>query len=101
MRGTAMQMSAVDANPDDASLLLDLGVTLGKAGVMPQAETPLLRAPAASPCDCRPCFWLGLARTEEGEKPEARESNTHFLALAPSRHNRQIGTARDRLAQLQ
>ncbi|MEO8140399.1 MAG: tetratricopeptide repeat protein [Gemmatimonadota bacterium] len=95
------RMSAVDANPDDASLLLDLGVTLGKAGMMPQAETRLQLAAAANPRDPRPWFWLGLAQMEEGKKTEARESLTHFLALAPSRYDRQIGMARDRLAQLQ
>lgn len=95
------RMSAVDANPDDASLLLDLGVTLGKAGMMPQAETRLQLAAAANPRDPRPWFWLGLAQIEEGKKAEARESLTHFLTLAPSRYDRQIGMARDRLAQLQ
>ncbi len=95
------RMRAVDANPDDASLLLDLGVTLGKAGMMPQAETRLQLAANANPRDPRPWFWLGLAQMEEGKKAEARESLTRFLALAPSRYDRQIGMARDRLAQLQ
>lgn len=95
------RMRAVDANPDDPSLLLDLGVTLGKAGMMPQAETRLQLAANANPRDPRPWFWLGLAQMEEGKKTEARESLTRFLALAPSRYDRQIGMARDRLAQLQ
>jgi Flp pilus assembly protein TadD len=94
-------MRAVDANPDDPSLLLDLGITLGKAGMMPQAETRLQLAATANPRDPRPWFWLGLAQMEEGKKAEARESFTRFLALAPSRYDRQIGMARDRLAQLQ
>jgi tetratricopeptide (TPR) repeat protein len=100
-RAVQERMSAVDANPDDASLLLDLGVTLGKAGMMPQAEKRLQLAADANPRDPRPWFWLGLAQIDEGKKPEARASLTHFLALAPSRYDRQIGMAKDRLAQLQ
>ncbi len=99
-RAVQERMRAVDANPDDASLLLDLGITLGKAGMMPQAETRLQLAANANPRDPRPWFWLGLAQMEEGKQPEARESFTRFLALAPSRYERQIGMARDRLAQL-
>ena len=40
---------AVDANPDDPSLLTDLGVTLGKAGQMEEAVAMLERAADANP----------------------------------------------------
>jgi Flp pilus assembly protein TadD len=91
---------AVDANPDDASLLLDLGVALGKAGMMPQAESRLQAAVDANSRDTRALFWLGLAQMDLGKKAEARGSFTRFLELAPSRYDRQIAMAKERLAQL-
>jgi Flp pilus assembly protein TadD len=49
----------VDANPDDPSLVMDLGVTLGKAGRFADAEEALQRAEEANPRDARILFWLG------------------------------------------
>ncbi len=92
---------AVDANPDDPSLLTDLGITLGKAGMMPQAETRFRAAWDANPRDVRPLFWLGLALMEQGKSDEAKQTLQHFLAVAPSRLDRQITMAKDRLAKLQ
>lgn len=95
------RQSAIDANPDDPSLLLDLGVTLGKAGMMPQAETRFRAAYEANPRDVRPLFWLGMAQMEQGKKEAARDSFSRFISAAPSRYDRQITMARDRLTQLQ
>lgn len=99
-RAVQERMDAVNANPDDPSLLLDLGVTLGKAGMMPQAETRLQLAAEGNPRDARPLFWLGLAQQEQGKTGAAKISFTRFLELAPSRYDRQIQMAKDRLAQL-
>lgn len=95
------RVNAVNANPDDASLLTDLGVTLGKAGMMPQAETRFQAAIEANPRDVRPLFWLGLVQFDQGKKDAARESLSRFVASAPSRYDRQITMARDRLGKLQ
>ena len=92
---------AIDANPDDASLLMDLGVTLGKAGRFGEAEEALQRAAEANPRDARIPFWLGLCQMEESKRAEAKASLTHFLAVAPSRWEKQIGMANQRLAGLQ
>jgi tetratricopeptide (TPR) repeat protein len=100
-RAVQARMNAVNANPDDSSLLVDLAVTLGKAGMMPQAETRLQTAAEANPRDARAFFWLGLAQMDQGKKEAARVSFTRFLELAPSRFDRQITMARERLAQLQ
>ncbi len=100
-RAVQERLNAANANPDDASLLTDLGVTLGKAGMMPQAETRLQAAADANPRDARAFFWLGLAQMDQGKKAEARAAFTRFLALAPSRYGPQIVMARDRLTQLQ
>lgn len=95
------RVNAVNANPDDASLLTDLGVTLGKAGMMAQAETRFQAAIEANPRDVRPLFWLGLAQMDLGKKDAARESLNRFVAAAPSRYERQITMAREKLATLQ
>lgn len=95
------RLNAVNANPDDPSLLMDLGVTLGKAGMMPQAETRFQEAAVANPRDVRSLFWLGLSQFEQGKRDAARESLSRFVAGAPSRYERQIAMARERLTRLQ
>jgi Tfp pilus assembly protein PilF len=95
------RLNAVNANPDDASLLTDLGVTLGKAGQVAQAETRFEEAASANPRDVRPLFWLGLAQFDQGKRDAARDSFNRFIAGAPSRYERQVAMARERLARLQ
>jgi Tfp pilus assembly protein PilF len=95
------RLNAVNANPDDASLLTDLGVTLGRAGKVTEAETRFQEAITANPRDVRPLFWLGLVQFDQGKKDAARESLGRFVASAPSRYERQITMARDRLSKLQ
>jgi tetratricopeptide (TPR) repeat protein len=92
---------AVDANPDDPSLLVDLGVTRGKAGKFPEAEEALRRAREANPRDPKIPFWLGVCLQAENKTAEARVAYTEFLGIAPSRYEAQIQMARQRLAQLQ
>jgi Flp pilus assembly protein TadD len=99
-RAAKARQSAVDANPDDASLVTDLGVTLGKAGDFAGAESRLQQAYDANPRDVRPLFWLGIARIQLGKPVEAREAFEQFIRLAPTRYDRQIAMAKERLAQL-
>jgi tetratricopeptide (TPR) repeat protein len=100
-RAVQERLNAANVNPDDASLLTDLGVTLGKAGMMPQAETRLQAAADANPRDTRSLYWLGIAQQELGKTAEARASFTRFVELAPSRYQPQVAMAKDRLARLQ
>jgi tetratricopeptide (TPR) repeat protein len=97
----AERRRAVDANPDDPSLLMDLGVTLGKASQYAEADSTLERAAAANPRDARPLYWLGLVRLKENRRDDAKAAFARFLALAPSRYERQIATAKQRLTELQ
>ena len=92
---------AVDANPEDASLLMDLGVTIGKSGKFAEAEEVLRQAAEANPRDARTAFWLGLCQAEQGKREEARASFSRFLATAPARWDKQIALAKQRLAGLQ
>lgn len=93
--------AAVAADPDDPSVLLDLGVILREAARLPESETTLARAMEANPRDSRVPYHLGLTLQQEGKTAEAREAFTRFLDLAPSRYTAQIKDARDRLALLQ
>jgi tetratricopeptide (TPR) repeat protein len=96
----AERRHAVDADPEDASLLLDLGVTLGKAGKFADAEVALTDAVTTNPRDTRSLYWLGIAREQLGKGMEARQAFERFIALAPSRYARQVEAARVRLARL-
>lgn len=99
-RAATERLRAVNANPDDASLLLDLGVTLGKAGDFAQAEARLQQALELNPRDVRPLFWLGIAAQQQGKAADARAAFSRYVTLAPSRYERQIAMARERLTQL-
>lgn len=89
--------NAVNANPEDATLLLDLGKALANAGRFQESLGPLRQAVEASPRDPRPYFYLGLALEQLGQKPEARAELDRFISLAPSRYERQITLAKQRL----
>ena len=91
---------AVSTNPDDASLLLDLGVVLREAGQRAEAADLLRRAESANPRDSRVPYHLGITLQEAQDTVAARAEFQRFLALAPSRYDREIADARQRLAAL-
>jgi tetratricopeptide (TPR) repeat protein len=97
----AHRQNAVNANPDDPSLLLDLGRTLASAGRLTEALDPLRQAADANPRDSRVYFYLGLVLEQTGKKDEARAALTRFTSLAPSRYDRQISIAKQHLAAFQ
>jgi Tfp pilus assembly protein PilF len=97
----AERRRAVDVNPEDASLLTDLGVTLGRSGDFAGAVEVLRQASAANPRDVRPLFWLGIAEIQLNNRDAAREAFTRFVAVAPSRQDAQVAVAKQRLAALQ
>jgi tetratricopeptide (TPR) repeat protein len=92
---------AINANPDDPSLLLDLGVTLGKSGDFAKAIEVLDQASEAGPRDPRTAFWLGLAHMQVNNRDAAKTHFSRFVAMAPSRMTQQITLARQKLAELQ
>jgi tetratricopeptide (TPR) repeat protein len=93
--------NAVNANPDDPSVLLDLGKTLANVGRFQEALEPLRQAITMNPRDARAYLYLGLALEQMGNKDEARTALTSFTSLAPSRYDRQIALAKQHLAALQ
>jgi Tfp pilus assembly protein PilF len=92
---------AVETNPEDASLLLDLGITMGRAGRFDEAMTVLQEAVDLNPRDTRSLFWLGTAAFQLQKRDQAKDAFSRFVAHAPSRYERQIATARQRLTELQ
>ena len=95
------RQSAVSSNPDDPSLLIDLGRTLGSAGRLAEAFDPLQQAVAANPRDSRGWYYLGVVAQQLNKKEEARDAFSRFIALAPSRYARQLADAKQRLNALQ
>ncbi|MEE8477099.1 MAG: tetratricopeptide repeat protein, partial [Gemmatimonadales bacterium] len=92
---------AVNANPDDSTLLMDLGITLGKAGQFAEAEEYLAQARAANPRHAMMPFWLGLAQMQQQEFDRAKESFSIFLEMAPARYEQQLTMARQNLAKIE
>jgi tetratricopeptide (TPR) repeat protein len=95
------RQNAVNANPDDPSLVLDLGMTQAKAGRWAESEKSLREAMEANPRDPRVPYYLGIVDQQLNKKDDARVAFTHFLAIAPSRYDRQVADAKQRLAALQ
>ncbi len=92
---------AIAINPDDPSLLYDLGVTLGRGNRLQEAEEVLLQARKANPRDPRVPYVLGLVQISLHKNAEARESFQQFIAMAPSRYKNQTEDAHRRLAAIQ
>ncbi len=95
------RQNAALINPEDASLLIEWGVTLGKAGRFADAEQRLLEAIQIQPRDTRAYYWLGIAQQQLGKSAEAKATFERFVSLAPTRYERQVAAARQRITQLQ
>jgi len=92
--------AAVMVNPEDASLMLDHGIILTEAGYLVAAEDTLRRAMEADPRDARVSYFLGVTQHAMNKTAAARATFERFLSLAPSRYQRQIRDAQERLATL-
>jgi len=91
---------AVEANPDDPSLLTELGVILRQADSLSESEAVLRQALEANPHDPRPPYYLGLTELQMGRTADARAAFVHFLAMAPSRLAPQVTEVQGYLAKL-
>jgi Tfp pilus assembly protein PilF len=97
----AERHNAVNANPDDPSLQMDLGVTLGRAGKFDEAVDALKAATAGLPESPDAWFWLGVAQQQVGHKAEAKAAFERVIAVAPSRMQARVAQAKQRLTTLQ
>jgi tetratricopeptide (TPR) repeat protein len=92
--------NAINANPDDPTLELDLGWTLVKARRFADAEESLRSAAERSPRDPRAAYYLGLVQLQLGKAADAKTNFQRFIGIAPSRYERQIADAQQRVASL-
>jgi tetratricopeptide (TPR) repeat protein len=92
--------NAFNASPDDPSMQLDLGWTLAKAGRFAEAEAELRAAAERAPREARAPYYLGLVQLQLNKPADAKAAFETFLRIAPSRFERQIADARQRLASL-
>jgi tetratricopeptide (TPR) repeat protein len=91
---------AVDADPEDPSLLLDLGITLYRAGRADQAAPILAQARSGLPRNYRVPYYEGYVARDLARPDDAREAFRRFLALVPSRYTGEIAEVRGRLHEL-
>lgn len=84
---------ATNANPDDPSLLVDLGRTLLVAGKPADAVEPLRRAIQIQPRTVEAYHQLGRALVALKD-PAAREALDHFIRCAPSTMASELDDAR-------
>jgi tetratricopeptide (TPR) repeat protein len=89
---------AVAANPDDPSLVYDLGETLARTGELADAEAALLEARRANPRNVRALYILGWVQEQLGEAEAAHEAYRAFLQLAPSRFDQEKAELEQKLA---
>ena len=91
----------MEINPDDSTLVRDLGVTLLHAGRAAAADSVLSSVSAANPRDWDALYHLGIAREMRGDAPGAVAAYRAFLALVPARLELAITDAHRRLDSLQ
>lgn len=99
-QAVAERRAAMDANPDDANLVLALGKTLARARQWVDAERAMQQAAAQNPRDARIPYFLGIVEQQLNKPADAKAAFTRFLSLAPSRYAPQISDAKQRLAAL-
>ncbi|MEN8375578.1 MAG: tetratricopeptide repeat protein [Gemmatimonadota bacterium] len=96
-RALEERQRAVNANPGDGSLLMELGLTQYRAGQRQEAARSLEQAQEVNPRDARPLYLLGLVRVALGDGDGAYQAFEQFVERAPARLGQQIQDARARL----
>lgn len=85
----AERQLAVDVNPDNSDLLVDLAASLIKAGRFGDAVAPLSEAERLNRRDARIPYLLGYAHEELQHRSTSDSAYARFLAIAPSRYDAQ------------
>lgn len=92
---------ALEANPEDADLQVDLAGTLIRSGRLEEALAPLTEAARLNPRDARVPYLQGMVAWQLDQSDLAKAALTRFLSTAPSRFATQIADAREKLATMQ
>lgn len=93
--------AAINANPDDPSLIVDLGATLARAGRLDQAEVRLQEAARNAPRDARALYLLGEVEVLRRDSSAARTAYRRFLGVAPSRYQALIDDVHGKLQEME
>jgi tetratricopeptide (TPR) repeat protein len=99
-KALAEAQAAVEANPDDASLLVDLAAIDREAGHPADAQAALTKAVAVDGRCPEVYYRLGIVSQELDQSPAARDALTHFIAMAPHRLGTEVDDAKQRLETL-
>lgn len=89
----AERRRAIETNPDDPSLLFDLGMTLAKARRLREAIEALERASTANPLNARIPYTLSEMQVFVGDTTAAVASLRKFARIASSRFEPQLKAA--------
>jgi tetratricopeptide (TPR) repeat protein len=76
---------ALDVNPDDPDLLVDLAMTLVKMNRLTESQEPLAQAATRNPRDARVPYLQGKVAHALQRPAEARAGFQRFVAIAPTR----------------
>jgi len=93
----AERQRAVDANPDNGSLLADLGLTLLRAGMNEEAFDAFVQAGTMNSRDSRAAYQAGVTALALGRREQARKWLQRFAAIAPARMGAQRADAQRHL----
>jgi tetratricopeptide (TPR) repeat protein len=91
---------AIDADPDDPDLKMELGITLFDAGRRVEAEPPLREVASSRPRNYRSRYYLGIIAAQQERPAEARTYLAEFINLAPIKLEAQREQVRQFLATL-
>jgi tetratricopeptide (TPR) repeat protein len=91
---------AVQSNPEDATLLLELAMLRYEVGELEEAEDELQRATALNPRDPRAFYLLGVILQGQRRMAEARTMFERAAAVAPKSKAYIADDARARIAKL-
>lgn len=89
---------ALEVNPEDADLQVDLAGTLIRSGRLDESLDPLDQAARLNPRDARVPYLQGMVAWQLDKTDLAKEALSRFLSIAPSRFSTQIEDARQKLA---
>jgi tetratricopeptide (TPR) repeat protein len=91
---------AVEGNPDHGNLLVELGMTLARAGRVREAAEAFEQAGITNPLDPHAFYHAGIAALDLGRTDEGRRWLERYLNLAPRRAASQVADVRARLASI-
>ncbi len=88
---------AVDANPENGSLLVDLGLTFSRAGKLDSSLDAFTQAAAMNPRDPNAPYHAAVTALRLERIEVARRYFENFLSIAPSRMKSEISDAHRQL----